>query len=69
MNRSLDCYYNDAIMIAREPKKDLQPKVANIDQIIFILSAKHPKPDLLMLDKQLAFAEFVGVNSIIVLNK
>lgn len=46
-----------------------RPKLANITQIIFVVSSKDPKPDLLMLDKQLAFAEFVGVNSIIVLNK
>ena len=46
-----------------------RPKLANITQIVFVVSSKYPKPDLLMLDKQLAFAEFVGVNSIIVLNK
>jgi len=46
-----------------------RPKLANITQIIFVVSSKEPKPDLLMLDKQLAFAEFEGVNSIIVLNK
>ena len=42
-----------------------RPKLANITQIVFVLSSKHPKPDLLMLDKQLAFAEFLGI----VLNK
>ena len=31
--------------------------MANIDQIIFIVSTKNPKPDLLMLDKQLAYVE------------
>ena len=46
-----------------------RPKLANITQIIYVVSSKEPKPDLLMLDKQLAFAEYVGVNSIIVLNK
>ncbi len=46
-----------------------RPKLANITQIIFVVSSKDPKPDLLMLDKQLAFAEYVGVNAIIVLNK
>ncbi len=46
-----------------------RPKLANITQIIFVLSSKHPKPDLLMLDKQLAFAEFLGIKSVIVLNK
>ena len=45
-----------------------RPKMANIDQIVFIISTKNPKPDLLMLDKQLAFAEFLGIKSLIVLN-
>lgn len=46
-----------------------RPKVANIAQIIFVISIKNPKPDLLMLDKQLAYAEFLGLKSIIVINK
>lgn len=33
------------------------------------MSSKDPKPDLLMLDKQLAFAEFLEIKAIIVLNK
>lgn len=46
-----------------------RPKLANITQIVFVISSKDPKPDLLLLDKQLAFAEFLGIGSIIVLNK
>lgn len=46
-----------------------RPKLANITQIIFVVSSKDPKPDLLMLDKQLAFAEFLGIKALIVLNK
>ena len=46
-----------------------RPKLANITQIVFVLSSNHPKPDLLLLDKQLAFAEFLGIKSVIVLNK
>ena len=46
-----------------------RPKLANISQIIFVVSSKDPKPDLLMLDKQIAFAEFIGVKIVIVLNK
>ncbi len=46
-----------------------RPKLANITQMIFVISSKNPKPDLLMLDKQLAFAEFLGISSLIVLNK
>ena len=46
-----------------------RPKLANITQIIFVVSSKEPKPDLLMLDKQLAFAEFLGIKAVIILNK
>ncbi len=46
-----------------------RPKIANLTQIIFVISMKKPKPDLLMLDKQLAFAELNNINPIICLNK
>lgn len=46
-----------------------RPKMANIDQIIFIVSTKNPKPDLLMLDKQLAYAEMMEIEPIIIINK
>ena len=46
-----------------------RPKLSNITKIIFVVSSKNPKPDLLMLDKQLAFANFLGIEAIIVLNK
>ena len=46
-----------------------RPKLANITQIIFVISSKDPKPDLLMLDKQLAYANKIGIEAIIVINK
>ncbi len=46
-----------------------RPKLANITNLIFVISSIDPKPDLLMLDKQLAFAEFLNINCTIVLNK
>lgn len=46
-----------------------RPKLANITNLIFVISSIDPKPDLLMLDKQLAFAEFLNISCIIVLNK
>lgn len=46
-----------------------RPKMSNITQLILVVSSKNPKPDLLLLDKQLAFAEFLGIKPIIVLNK
>lgn len=53
------------------PRKNYikRPKLANITQLVLTTSSKDPKPDLLMLDKQLAFAEFLGIEAMIVLNK
>ena len=46
-----------------------RPKIANATQVVFVVSLKEPEPDILMLDKQLAFAENLEIKSIIVLNK
>ena len=46
-----------------------RPKMSNISQILFVISTKNPKPDLLMLDKQLAYAEFLNIKPIIIINK
>lgn len=46
-----------------------RPKLANITQIVVVTSMKDPKLDILLLDKQLAFAEYIGIKAIIVLNK
>ena len=53
------------------PRKNMlkRPKMANLTQLIFVVSMQMPKPDLLLLDKQLAFAEFLHIRPIIVLNK
>ena len=46
-----------------------RPKISNLTQIVLIISVASPKPDLLMLDKQLVFAEFLKIKPIIVINK
>ncbi len=46
-----------------------RPKMANLSQIILVLSMKLPKPDLLLLDKQLVYAEYMKIKPIICLNK
>ena len=60
-----------AIIEKIEPRKNeiKRPRMANIDQIIFIISTKNPKPDLLMLDKQLVYVEMLEIEPIIVINK
>ena len=46
-----------------------RPKIANLTQIIFVLSLKSPKPDLLLLDKQLVYAEYLKIKPVICINK
>ena len=46
-----------------------RPKMSNLTQIILVVSMKMPNPDLLLLDKQLIFAELMGLKATIVLNK
>lgn len=46
-----------------------RPKMANLAQMILVLSMKLPKPDLELLDKQLAYCEYMKIKPIIVLNK
>ena len=62
-------YYAIIEKILQRKNNIKRPKMANIDQIIFIISTKNPKPDLLMLDKQLAYVEKLKIEPIIVINK
>ena len=46
-----------------------RPKMANLSQIMLVVSMKLPNPDLLLLDKQLVYAEYNKIKPIICLNK
>ncbi len=67
----IDAEKNEAVIENIKTRKNemKRPKIANIDQIVFIISTKNPKPDLLMLDKQLVYAESLNIEPIIVINK
>lgn len=62
---------NKAIIEEIKPRDTYikRPKMSNINQIILVVSSKNPKPDLLLLDKQLAYAEYLKIEPVIVLNK
>ena len=53
------------------PRKNefIRPPIANIDQLVIVVSTKNPKPDLELLDKQLIMAEKNDVVPIICVNK
>lgn len=46
-----------------------RPKIANLTQIVLVISMKLPKPDYLLLDKQLVFAELNRIKPVICFNK
>lgn len=46
-----------------------RPKICNITQMVLVISLKNPSPDFLMLDKQIAFAEYNNIKTVIVFNK
>lgn len=46
-----------------------RPRVSNISQIVFVISPKMPKPNFLMIDKELCYAELMRIHPIIVINK
>lgn len=48
----------------------IRPAVANIDQLVIVMSLSTPKPDYLLADKLLIYAESIeGITPIIVFNK
>lgn len=73
--------YVETEVIENEPNKGMitkvldrtmyskRPKLANLTQIVLVVSLKSPKPDLLLLDKQLAYAEYLKIIPIICINK
>lgn len=65
----VDIQQNNILEIIDRKNYIKRPKSANISKLILVVSCKKPKPDLLMLDKQLAFAEFLKIEPVIIINK
>lgn len=53
------------------PRKNylIRPKIANVDQCLIVLAAKHPKPDFLLTDRMLVALLAADIKPVIVLNK
>lgn len=53
------------------PRKNslIRPPLANLDYIVFVISTCEPSPNLTLLDKFLAIAEFKNIKSIIAVTK
>ena len=53
------------------PRKNhlIRPPLANMDQLIFVVSVCEPSPNLTLLDKFIAIAEYKQIKPVIVLTK
>lgn len=53
------------------PRKNciIRPPLANLDQLVFVVSTCKPSPNLTLLDKFIAVAEYKGITPVIVLTK
>lgn len=63
---------NDSGLIVEiEERKNsiIRPPAANIDQVIIVIAAKHPTPNLMFVDKMIAMFESKSIKSIICVNK
>lgn len=62
---------NTAVVDEILPRKNslIRPPLANLDYIIFVISTCEPPPNLTLLDKFLAIAEFKGIKSVIAVTK
>ncbi|MEG0510031.1 MAG: ribosome small subunit-dependent GTPase A [Clostridia bacterium] len=67
IEKNQDVYLIDNVY----PRKNqlIRPPIANIDQMFCIISKTYPKPDLLVLDKQLISCEMYNITPIICINK
>jgi ribosome biogenesis GTPase len=47
----------------------VRPAVANVDQVIAVIAARSPDPDMMLLDKILVTAEDKGIRAVVCINK
>lgn len=63
--------FDDGVITEILPRKNyiIRPPLANLDQLIFVVSVAEPSPNLLILDKFIAVAEYQNIEPVIVLTK
>ena len=61
----------DGVIESIYPRKNyiIRPPLANLDQIIFIVSTVSPAPNHLILDKFIAIAEYKGIEPVVIITK
>lgn len=63
--------FDEEIITEILPRKNyiIRPPLANLDQLIFVVSSVKPAPNLLLLDKFIAVAEYQKIQPIVALTK
>lgn len=76
-SRGISPYVGDSVTVTDGVITDIavrknciiRPPLANLDQLVFIVSTCSPSPNYLILDKFIAIAEFKGITPAIVITK
>lgn len=76
-NRGISPYVGDTVDICNDVITEIhdrknciiRPPLANLDQLIFIVSTCSPSPNCLILDKFIAIAEYKGITPVVVITK
>ena len=63
--------FQDEVITAVAERKNciIRPPLANLDQLIFIVSTCDPAPNYLLLDKFIAIAEYKGIKPVVAVTK
>ncbi|MDE6677691.1 MAG: GTPase RsgA, partial [Ruminococcus sp.] len=76
-NRGISPYVGDNVEIKNGVISEIldrknciiRPPLANLDQLIFIVSTCSPSPNYLILDKFITIAEYKGITPVVVITK
>lgn len=63
--------FEDGVITEIFPRKNhlIRPPLSNLDQLIFVVSVAEPSPNMLLLDKFIAVAEYQNIEPVIVITK
>ncbi|MDE6101999.1 MAG: ribosome small subunit-dependent GTPase A, partial [Ruminococcus sp.] len=76
-NRGISPYVGDKVELSNGVITEIldrknciiRPPLANLDQLVFIVSTCSPAPNYLILDKFIAIAEYKGITPVVVITK
>lgn len=76
-NRGISPYVGDRVELSNGVITEIldrknciiRPPLANLDQLVFIVSTCNPSPNYMILDKFIAIAEYKGITPVVVITK